>query len=59
MSEAIKPVKPELAPAVFTKMKNVSGRTLQLTCGAVKDGETVAFNAAELSILCFELEGVK
>jgi hypothetical protein len=66
MAESIKKEKVEFAIEVvaevivaFTKMKNTSGRTLQLSCGAVKDGETVDFNPAEFSVLWQELEGVK
>ena len=46
-------------PKVFTKMKNISEQTLQLTCGAVKPNEVVDVNIGELSTLCLVLEGVE
>ena len=46
-------------PKGFTKMRNISGNTLQLTCGAVAPKEEVPLNEAELSTLHMFLEGVK
>lgn len=50
---------PVEAPMVFTKMKNVSDKILQLACGEVPPGKEVAFNAAEFSTLHMFLKGVK
>jgi hypothetical protein len=54
--------KPKIAAETatkFTMMRNVSGKILQLACGAVEPGEEVAFNAAEFSMLYMYLEGIE
>lgn len=53
MAEIKQPVKDQKA---FTKMTNVSDKTLYLSCGSVKPGETVEFNQAEWSSLVGKLE---
>jgi hypothetical protein len=46
-------------PKVFTKMRNVSNQTLQLTSGALLPEKTAMYNAAEFSTLHMFLEGVE
>lgn len=53
MTEIKQPVKDQ---KTFTKMTNVSNKTLYLACGTVKPGETVEFNQAEWSSLVGKLE---
>lgn len=66
MAEIIKPNAKEAAekeaadkPKVFTKMRNKSKQTLQLTVGALAPEKTAAYNAAEFSTLHMFLEGVE
>jgi len=55
---ATEPVK-EVKSEGFTKMRNISDKTLQLSNGALPPGKTTDFNAAEFSTLHMFLEGVK
>lgn len=46
-------------PKVFTKMRNISQRTLQLASGPLHPDKTTQYNAAEFSTLYMFLEGVE
>jgi hypothetical protein len=46
-------------PKGFTKMRNISKQTLQLTVGSLLPEKTTAYDAAEFSTLFMFLEGVE